>query len=370
MSRKLGEILIATGVITSRDLDEALQTQLTAGVRAGTALVQYQMVPLDQVCHGLSIQHGVPCANPESLLSIDREVLELVPPDLCRRHTVLPFRVEGGAICLAMRDPHRDVAGEISLATRRPVKRFVVPELRIMYLLERHLGLPRQPRFLRELTQEPEADERRRHLSATFNIEPRERPAGEPEVLTLDGLVGAEAEPASDLESALRGVRPVDATLARLRAAHSGEAIVRLLVEPVIEGAQVGLLFFVRERHAVACCAHGVRTTSELLQRLVVPLAPPSLMQWAFRMLSVLRGIPDPVQWEIARYFSMPPPGEVCIAPVVPRSKVVNLICVWSGPGQTLGDDAAYVLGELAQGAAAAYLELAERRRLSPSPAL
>lgn len=363
MPRKLGEILIETGAITREVLDEALQSQITTGVRAGTALVQFQMVPLDEVCHSLSIQHGVPCPTAETLLDIDPEVLKLVPGELCREHAVLPFRAEGDTVFLAMRDPYRDLAGEISLAVRRPIKRFVVPELRMMYLLERHLSLPRQPRFLREPESGTVEDERRTHVSPTIRADGSERPAGEPEVLTLDSRIVHEPEPALGLEAAIRAVRPIDVTLARLPAARTGEAIVRLLVEPVLDHAIASILFFVRGHHAIACCAHGIETTAESLQRLVVSLDAPSLMQWACRMTSVVRGVADPVQWEIARYFGLPPPGEVCVAPVVPRSKVVNLLCIWSARGTSLGPDAPYVLGELVQAGAAAYIDLARQRK-------
>lgn len=364
MARRLGEILLEAGAITARDLDEALQTQLFLGVRAGTALVQYQMVPLSQVSRGLSIQHGVPTPRADRLLTIDRKVLEQVPSELCQRYSVLPFGFEGDSLCLAMRDPSREVAGEVSFAVKRPVKRFVVPELRLLYLLERHLDLPRPPRYLREHSPRHPRDERRTHVASTVKAEPLERPAGEPEVVTLDSRIVHTVEPATDLEAAIRAVRPLDLVLTRLRNAPSGESIVRLLVEPVLEGTRASILFFVREHHAIACCASGLSTTPERLQQLVVPLEPPSLMQWSVRMCSVLRGIADPIQFEIARYFGVEPPGEVCVAPVVPRGRVVNVVCVWSDRESSLGPDAPYLLGELAQAGAASYLELARRRRV------
>jgi hypothetical protein len=363
MPKKLGQILVERGALTPADLDDALEAQIAAGVRAGTALVQEKGFRLSQVCEGLAIQHNVPYPSPMALHDIDQEVLSLVPLELCLRHAVLPFATDGNAIFLAMRDPHRHVAGEIAFATKRPIKRFVVPELRIMYLLERHLSCQRAPRFLRDPTPIQSGDERRTHIAATFVTSPSEKPAGDPEVVTLDRAIEHNTEPASDLRAAIASVRPVDVTLARLRGASNAEAIIRRLVEPVVEGCISSILFFVRGDHAIACCAHGIETTAGRLQRLVVPLDGASLMQWAVRMIAVVRGIADPVQWEIASYFGVPPPGEVCVAPVVLRRKVVNLICVWSAETQTLGPDVAYVLGELAQGGARAYLELGARRR-------
>lgn len=361
MAKKLGEILVERDALLPRDLHEALQAQLTTGVRVGTALVQLEVVSLDAVGRCLGLQHGVPVPAPEQVGEIPREILELVPRELCRREVVLPFALEGDTVCLAMRDPHHHRASEVSLAIRRPVRRFVLPELRIMYLLERHLGLAREPRFLREAVAPRGQDERRTHLAATIQARTALDPNTAPDLLALAEATLAEHGMAAGLAEAIQAVRPVDVVLSKLGAASNGEAIVRLLVEPVLEGTAASILFFVRKHHAVACCAHGIETTADRLQRLVVPLGTPSLMQWGTKMLSVLRGPPDPLQQEIALYFDLPQPGEVCVAPVTPKGKVVNLLCTWSRPGARFSDDALRVIGELANGAAAAYLDLARR---------
>jgi hypothetical protein len=327
------------------------------------------------VAGALSTQHGVSTPTAEELLEIDPSILARVPEELCRRLAVLPFRLGRGTVCLAMRDPQRHLAGEISFAIERPVVRYVVPELRIMYLLERHLGLAREPRFLREPPQKPAEDERRTHMAPTISVDPtpsqseesmdlKRSPTEESmdlaalaeSTLACAGVTGTPDEP-------VRALRSVDVTLAKLAEAQDGESIVRLLVEPVVEGTEAALLFFVRERHAVACCASGITTSPERLQRLVVPLGPSSLMQWAAKMFSVVRGIADPLQWEIAKYFGVNNPGEVCVAPLVPRRKVVNLLCIWAAPEKKFGEDALQVLGELVKGGAAAYLDLARRLR-------
>ena len=361
MTKKLGELLVEREAILPRDLHEALQAQLTTGVRVGTALVQLEVVSLDTVGLCLGLQHGVPVPGPEQVGEIPREVLELVPRELCRRQVVLPFALEGDTLCLAMRDPYHHRASEISTTIRRPVRRFVLPELRIMYLLERHMGLARAPRFLREAAAPRGQDERRTHLAPTIQARAELDPNTAPDLLALAEATLSEHGLAAGLAEAIQAVRPVDVVLSKLGAASNGEAIVRLLVEPVLEETTASILFFVRKHHAVACCAHGIDTTADRLQRFVVPLGPPSLMQWASKMLSVLRGPPDPLQQEIALHFDLPQPGEVCVAPVVPKNKVVNLLCTWSRPGKRFPDHALRILGELANGAATAYLDLARR---------
>jgi hypothetical protein len=376
MASKLGEILVQDGLITQEQLELGLERQLVTGVRIGSALVQLEAVKLDTIGTCLSIQHGVPCATPADLAAINDEVLAVVPPELCAEHVVIPFRFAEGTVHLAMRDPLRHLAGEISFALRRRVAPYVVPELRIMYLLERYLGLSRDPRFLREPSPASVPNERRRHLTPTVTpgagvvFEAQE--GGELELVTLDQYSFADRAVEEDdfdlpihVEEPVEATRRVDVVLDRLRAAENSEAIARLLVEPVVEATQVAILFWVRGGHAVAGHAHGVTASPDKLQRMVISLESPSLLGEAFQRAGILRGsaAKDPLQREIAEYLGLSAPGEVLVAPVRLHDQVVNLLCIWTGAGERFPDDALQTLMELVQGAAAAYRALAERTK-------
>lgn len=368
MAGRLGQILRRTGVVDAAALSEALHWHMATGVRVGSALIQIQAARLDDIAHALSTQHGLTCPEYDELANVDPDVLARVPAALCVKHAVLPFRCDDGVVYVAMRDPHRRVAGELSYAIGAPVKRFVVPELRMMYLLEHHFGHAREPRFLRVASKPADEGERRKHVSATISadagleLDLDQNPTEEslPVVAVSSGGPSRAAEvppPGEPVEAA----RAVDVVLGQLADAENSEAIVRLMVNPVVEKTRISLLFFVHGTHAVACCASGIDTTPHRLQRLVVDLEPTSLMQWAYKMYSVVRGMPDPLQREIAKFFDVPPPGDVCVAPVVLGKKVANLICIWTAPGDNFGDEAVGILGELAQGGAVAYVELGRR---------
>lgn len=409
MSKKLGEILVAREQISGAQLAAALQAQLlTSGTRIGTVLVQQEVVRLDAISTALSVQHGVPAA-PSELLDDEAAVDEagqLVPGALCDQQGVIPLRFTEGTLHLAMRDPTRRCAGEISFALGLPIQRYVVPELRLMYLLERWYGIPRDPRFLRTPDRGSVQNERRTYLSPTVQPDP-EVPLPEEfeaeeslDLVYLDEYHSPPAGPSSpgveidmeleedvdvdldleerdqptarataqdqepelpiDVEEPVVATRLIDVVVARLREAETGDVIAQLLVEPVLEGTALSVLFWVKERWAVGCAAHGTSARQDELQRLVVPLDPPSLLQWAHTRKMVLRADArrDSLLQEVAARLGLPAVGDVCVAPVLLQDEVVTLVCFMSARGAHLSDDAPQTLKRLSEEASAAYRRL------------
>ena len=431
----LGQLLIAREQLTPAGLDNGLQAQLVTGTRIGTVLVQQEVVRLDAVSDALSAQHGVP-AVPQQLLDDDSAVdaaVQQVTGALCDRHAVVPLLLEAGTLHLAMCDPSRRLAGEISFELGLPIKRYVVPELRLMYLLERWYGIPRDPRFLRAPVQQAVGNERRTYISATVRPLPEtpaidaadleqtlelvyldeyEAPAepGGPaartgsreevkEDLVID-LVAAEGDSAPepddadlpidvgepetsapapdpgfapdpedelpiDVDDPVHAPNLIDVVVGRLEEAETGDVLARLLVQPVLEGTAVSVLFWVKERWAVGCCSDGTSVRQEELQRLVVPLDSPSLLQWAHQRKMVLKadGARDAVLQEVAAQLGLPALGEVCAAPVLLHGEVVNLVCFMSSQGTLFSEEAPYILKRLIERGSAAYRRLVGKIR-------
>src|SRR5690349_24385266 len=81
---RLGELLVRAGLITGRQLEEALAEQRRVGKRLGSLLAETGLVSETQVTQILSQQLSVPWV---SLHHIDfsRELLDLVPVDAVER---------------------------------------------------------------------------------------------------------------------------------------------------------------------------------------------------------------------------------------------------------------------------------------------
>jgi type IV pilus assembly protein PilB len=104
MAAKLGQILIASNIISEDQLKEALTLQRREGGRLGTNLVKLGYITEEKLVTFLSRQYGVPAVN-LSDYKIDPSVLKLVPVDIARKYLVMPVARIGATLTIAMADP-------------------------------------------------------------------------------------------------------------------------------------------------------------------------------------------------------------------------------------------------------------------------
>jgi len=102
--KELGEILREADLVSEAQLAEALALQRTFGERLASILVRQKILTEKFAVTYLGRQLGVPAVD-LSKAEIDLSLLELLPLDLCERHLVLPIRIEGTRLQLAMSDP-------------------------------------------------------------------------------------------------------------------------------------------------------------------------------------------------------------------------------------------------------------------------
>ncbi len=102
--RELGEILREADLVSPAQLDEALSLQKTYGERLASILVRKRVLTEKFAVTYLGRQLGVPAVD-LSKSEIDLALFDLIPVDICERHLVLPVRVEGTRLQLAMAEP-------------------------------------------------------------------------------------------------------------------------------------------------------------------------------------------------------------------------------------------------------------------------
>ena len=104
MAAKLGQLLIASGVITEEQLKQALNVQKKEGGRLGTTLVKLGFLTEEKLVTFLSKQYGVPSIN-LSDYKIDPSILKLVPADMAKKYLILPVARVGATLTVSMADP-------------------------------------------------------------------------------------------------------------------------------------------------------------------------------------------------------------------------------------------------------------------------
>lgn len=103
--KKLGEILVADGVVSQEDMDKAIGIAKGSRRRIGQALVEAGFATDEQVAKALADQYGVPYVNPNDAETKATVQLELIPKEIVRKHMVLPVSKDGGRLRLIVSDP-------------------------------------------------------------------------------------------------------------------------------------------------------------------------------------------------------------------------------------------------------------------------
>jgi type IV pilus assembly protein PilB len=138
VNRRLGDLLVADGLLTQEQLTKALAEQKGSPEKLGSILIRLGFINEEQLIGFLSRQYGVPSIT-LSQLDIDAEVLKLVPAAIAKKYEVLPVRKMGNSLALAMADPTNVFAlDDISFMTNLQVLPLVASQTAIKKAIDRN----------------------------------------------------------------------------------------------------------------------------------------------------------------------------------------------------------------------------------------
>src|SRR5262249_17734397 len=138
MVRRLGDLLVAEGLITQAQLRQALADQKGKGDKLGTVLVSLGFVTEEVLIGFLSRQYGIPSINLDNI-DIDADTLGLVPAHIAKKYEVLPVKRIGGTLTLAMADPPNVFAlDDVAFMTNLQILPVVAPQAAIRRALEKN----------------------------------------------------------------------------------------------------------------------------------------------------------------------------------------------------------------------------------------
>jgi len=101
---KIGEILVAAGVLKEEQLSEALRSQSQLGGTLGENLIRLALLTEEELLKALSEQLGMPHIN-LAKVEIPAEVQRLVKMETVRLRRLLPIGFEGKQLVVGMVDP-------------------------------------------------------------------------------------------------------------------------------------------------------------------------------------------------------------------------------------------------------------------------
>ena len=134
--KRLGDILLSVDMITEEQLEEALKRGSEEKKRLGQVLIDTDVITEQQLIDVLKLQLGVESIDLTSV-NIPTSLAQLVPKNLARKYTVVPVRMMGDELYLAMVDPLNFVAIE---EVRNATKKRVIPMIATANAMDRAIA--------------------------------------------------------------------------------------------------------------------------------------------------------------------------------------------------------------------------------------
>jgi type IV pilus assembly protein PilB len=132
---RLGDLFVREGLVTEKQLQEALAESREAKIRLGQALVKLGFVEEDELTRMLGKQYRVPPVDLDRI-TVDPKILKLISGEVAFKHLVLPLRRVGRSLTVAMANPgDMGAIDDLKFITRYDIEPVVAGE----DTLRRHL---------------------------------------------------------------------------------------------------------------------------------------------------------------------------------------------------------------------------------------
>ncbi len=137
-SHRIGDLLIAEGLITQEQLDQALSEQRSSGMRLGYVLVKLGLVREIEITKMLARQYRVPAVD-LSQFDVDEKIVKLIPSEVALKHTALPLKREGRTLTVAMVEPaNAQILDDLKFITRCDIFPVIAGEYTLRTAIEKY----------------------------------------------------------------------------------------------------------------------------------------------------------------------------------------------------------------------------------------
>ncbi|HCW53499.1 MAG TPA: type II secretion system protein GspE [Clostridium sp.] len=123
--RRLGNILVNAGKITSFQLQDALKSQKSLGKKLGEILVDSNIITEDDIIEAIEQQTGIKKVDLNTV-DFNRKAITLIPENLCRKYVLIPFGFEDNKIKVTLADPLNIFAiDDVAISTGFEIESFI-----------------------------------------------------------------------------------------------------------------------------------------------------------------------------------------------------------------------------------------------------
>ncbi len=136
--KMLGEILVDSGLIDNKTLEKALEVQKAQGKRIGQVLIDMGVADDVEIAKALAKQLGIPMVRLKAE-DISEKAVSLVPSEVSESYNLIPIRIQGGKLVVAMVNPLEFYAiDDLRFITQMPIEPVASPERDILAALDRY----------------------------------------------------------------------------------------------------------------------------------------------------------------------------------------------------------------------------------------
>ena len=139
--KRLGELLVETGLLTEENLTRALTEQRSRRGKIGEVIVGLGMASEEEIAQALSIQLGIPFVD-LTQTPVEPQAIELITEKVARKHLILPISIEQKDLHIAMADPLSFEAFEdVRFASGYTIKPAIATRSGILWGIDQHYHL-------------------------------------------------------------------------------------------------------------------------------------------------------------------------------------------------------------------------------------
>jgi hypothetical protein len=337
MALKLGELLLKEKMVTPGQLEEALKNHVVYGIRLGSSLVEMGYVDEDALAQLLSRKLGVPCVGRKELAAVPKGLIRDFPRSLVEAHSVVPLKLEGNRLSLAMADPTDFKAiEEVGFVTGHVVQPYIAPDFQISWALATYFRLSSgQMRYQMVADQRRKAGAPQAAKPATITM-PGFTETGELLNVTIpaefEGFAQLHGDEPDDPYLLTEDVSryTVDRLSMDFAAARTRDDVANVFINYLGQEYSSGALFIVRGNSVVGWrgVSGGERVAG--FADLNLLLSKPSVLRDVVESRNFSMGslVNTPENQQILKVLNIRPETSLLVLPVVMMNKVVAVVLV------------------------------------------
>ena len=151
---RLGELLIDAGVLKEEQLKEALTIQKETKSRLGDILLESKMITNEELIDALQMQLGIDFID-LSTITVPVELARFVPRNIAKKHCIVPVKLVGDTLYIAMSDPLDFIAQEeVKAISRKKVVPMIATKKATEQVIEKLYGSEGTARAIEDMKRE------------------------------------------------------------------------------------------------------------------------------------------------------------------------------------------------------------------------